>query len=59
MIDKIKLQYLETKSQINQIKNLKNKAEQMNKHKHDLYNASLEFEAIFINQMLKSMRSSF
>ncbi|UGQ16421.1 MULTISPECIES: rod-binding protein [unclassified Borrelia] len=55
----IDLQYLETKSQINQIKNLEKKAKQVvDKHNRELYDASLEFEAVFINQMLKSMRSS-
>ncbi|WKC58303.1 rod-binding protein [Borrelia sp. P9F1] len=58
MHNRIDLQFLETKSQINQIKNLKSKAKQVGKHNSDLYDASLEFEAIFVNQMLKSMRSS-
>ncbi|UER67914.1 rod-binding protein [Borrelia sp. BU AG58] len=58
MTGEINLQHLETKSQINQIKNLKDRVRQADKHNNELYEASLEFEAIFINQMLKSMRSS-
>ncbi|QMU99517.1 muramidase [Borrelia sp. A-FGy1] len=58
MIDKSNLLYMKTKNQINQIRNLKNKSEQANKNKNDLYNVSLEFETIFINQIFKSMRSS-
>ena len=60
MINKINLQTLKTKSQINQIENLKTKSKKTNQHKNDhkIYTAILEFEAIFIEQMLKSMRNS-
>ncbi|AGT27714.1 rod-binding protein [Borrelia miyamotoi] len=62
MINKINLQILETKNQIKQSKNLETKVEEKtNKHKNNLkiYTAALEFETIFIEQMLKSMKNSF
>ncbi|AHH04627.1 Flagellar protein flgJ [Borrelia miyamotoi] len=61
MINKINLQILETKNQIKQIKNLKTKVqEKTNQHKNNLkiYTAALEFETIFIEQMLKSIKNS-
>lgn len=60
MINKINLQNLETKNQIKQGKILTNKTEKISQHKKDnkLYEATLEFEAIFVNQMLKSMKNS-
>ncbi|ASQ29499.1 muramidase [Borrelia miyamotoi] len=61
MINKINLQILETKNQIKQSKNLKTKVEEKtNQHKNNLkiYTAALEFETIFIEQMLKSMKNS-
>ncbi|AWG43122.1 muramidase [Candidatus Borreliella tachyglossi] len=53
MINKINLQALGTK-------NLEYRIDQTNKHKdnNELYKAALEFEAIFVNQMLKSMKNS-
>ncbi|BCR22179.1 rod-binding protein [Borrelia sp. HM] len=61
MINKINLQTLKTNNQINQMKNLKTKkSKETNQHKNDhrIYTAALEFEAIFIEQMIKSMRNS-
>ncbi|AAX18085.1 MULTISPECIES: rod-binding protein [Borrelia] len=60
MTSKINLQCLETKNQTKQVKILKDKIEKTNQHKNDnkLYEAALEFESIFINQMLKSMKNS-
>ncbi|WP_024655019.1 rod-binding protein [Borrelia hispanica] len=57
MINKINSQYIKTQ---NQIKILKEKVEEINQNKNDnkLYEAALEFEAIFVNQMLKSMKNS-
>ncbi|AHH08739.1 rod-binding protein [Borrelia anserina] len=60
MINKINLQRLEAKKQIKQVQTLKDKVKKTNQYKNDnkLYEAALEFEAMFVNQMLKSMRNS-
>ncbi|AHH12800.1 Flagellar protein flgJ [Borrelia hermsii YBT] len=60
MINKINLQGLKTKNQIKQVKTLKDKVGKTKQYQNDkkLYEAALEFEAIFVNQMLKSMRNS-
>ncbi|ACH93699.1 Flagellar protein flgJ [Borrelia duttonii CR2A] len=57
MINKINSQHIKTQ---NQIKILKEKVGEINQSKNDnkLYEAALEFEAIFINQMLKSMKNT-
>ncbi|WP_024653283.1 rod-binding protein [Borrelia persica] len=57
MINKINLKNLKTE---NQIKISQEKIEKINQYKKDnkLYEAALEFEAIFVNQMLKSMKNS-
>lgn len=57
METKINSQNLKFKNQINKINNFKNSVEIKNPFKNeDLRKASLEFEAMFIKQMLESMK---